>query len=54
MPAGRLVDVKPCGMKAEPLVLGHQNAQLTMFYVHLLSTTLNCLYLALSGDSKGS
>jgi hypothetical protein len=54
MQAGRLVDITPCGMKAVPLVLGHQNAQPTMLCAHLRSTMLNYLYIALSGDSKVS
>jgi hypothetical protein len=54
MQAGRLVDITPCGMKAVPLVLGHQNAQPTMFYVHLRSTMLKYQCLALSGDSHDS
>ena len=54
MQAGRLLDIKPFGMNAVPLVLGHHNAQPTMFYVHLRSTALNHLCIALSGDSRRS
>jgi hypothetical protein len=50
MQAGRLLDIKPFGMNAVPLVLGRHNAQATMFCVHLHSTTLTCLYFTLNGD----
>jgi hypothetical protein len=52
MQAGRLIDIKPCSMKAVPLVLGHQNAQPTMFYVHLRSTVLDHARITLNGDSE--
>ena len=52
MQAGRLLDIKACGMSGVTLVLGQTHAQPSMIYAHLHLSSLNCLCRALSGDSK--